>query len=109
LIVAGIGPELSGLDAASAGIKHGRGRLVRKQSGPRLSLASSRSYSGRRCQAVRPTQSASLDRSRSMPWPCADLILTKKRQMISIFREQNLRGGGFTIERLRISEQIKKD
>jgi hypothetical protein len=33
-----------------------------------LSLTSRRSCSGRRCQAACPTQSASVERSRSMPW-----------------------------------------
>lgn len=36
-------------------------------------LPSSRSSSGRKCQAAQPTQSASVERSRLMPLPGVDL------------------------------------
>jgi hypothetical protein len=68
-IVGGIGPKLAGFDAAPAGIEHRHRRLVGEQLGPspklhEKALVQRAQMEGRAC----PTQSASVDRSRWMPW-----------------------------------------
>ena len=66
-VVARISPELAGLGAPPSGVEHRRLRLVGEDFRRRPYVFQKRSCTGRRCQAARPTQSASVERSSATP------------------------------------------
>ena len=57
----------------------------------RFRSAISASKTGRNSKAARPTQSASVERSRSIPWRLHDLRLPIQGKMIGIFADQHMR------------------